>query len=109
VKELNQKSNVSTRGAMKRDVSKNRIVFDLFHDTTASHPSILFGIRGESEPYLPGCFDPFLEVTVAKDNSLKFSLYTKGWTVSLSVEQWEAIARHARKYHKNILAGGTGY
>jgi hypothetical protein len=94
---------------MKRDVSRNRIVCDLFFDTTAPHPSILFGIRGEKEPCLPGCFDPFLEVAVTKDNSLRFSLYTKGWTVSLSVEQWEAIARHARRYHENILAGGAGY
>jgi hypothetical protein len=98
-------SNDSTPGNRKRDISKNRIVFDIFVNATSSRPSMLFGIRGESEPYLPGCFDPFLEVAVARDNRLVLSLYKKSWPVSLTVEQWDAIARHAKSYHEKILSG----
>jgi hypothetical protein len=77
----------------------------MFLDATSPNPSILFGIRGAREPYLPGCFDPFLEAAVAKDNRLVLSLYRTSWPVSLTVEQWEAIARHARSYHGKILSG----
>jgi hypothetical protein len=102
------KSNDSTPGNRKRDISKNRIVFDTFLDATSSRSFILFGIRGDSEPYLPGCFDPFLEVAVARDNRLVFSLYKKSWPVSLTVEQWDAIARHAKTYHEKILTVDVG-
>jgi hypothetical protein len=60
-----------------RDLSKNRIGFDMFLDATSSNPSILFGIRGEREPYFPGCFNPFFEVAVANDNRLVLSLHEK--------------------------------
>ncbi|MFC0572124.1 hypothetical protein [Paraburkholderia solisilvae] len=47
-----------------------------------------------------------MELAVEKDDSLKLTIYPTRNSVSLTVEQWDEIAKEARKYHAQILASG---
>ncbi|CAB3762023.1 hypothetical protein LMG29739_03766 [Paraburkholderia solisilvae] len=72
----------------------------------AAHPYVLVGLLDDAEIYRPGCFEPFMELAVEKDDSLKLTIYPTRNSVSLTVEQWDEIAKEARKYHAQILASG---
>jgi hypothetical protein len=85
------------------------LYFELFADVTAAHPYIAVHLFEDGESYDPGKFNPFMELAVEKDNSLVLTVYKSGKAQSLTVEQWEEIARRARTYHAEILASGEDW
>ncbi|HEX7910597.1 MAG TPA: hypothetical protein VF534_21240 [Paraburkholderia sp.] len=85
------------------------LYFELFADVTAAHPYIAVHLFDDGESYHPGKFDPFMELAVEKDNSLVLTVYKSDKAQSLTVDQWEEIARRAREYHAEILASGEDW
>jgi len=86
-----------------------RLVFELFSDVHAAHPYIMVYLLRNDEIYHAGSFNPFMELAVEKDSSLALTIYETDKTWSLTVEQWEEIARRARAYHAEVLASGEDW
>ncbi|HEX7910599.1 MAG TPA: hypothetical protein VF534_21255 [Paraburkholderia sp.] len=85
------------------------LAFELFSDINAAHPYITVYLLDDGESYNPSKFSPFMELAVEKDSNLVLTVYETDTALSLSVDQWEEIARRARKYHAEILASGEDW
>ncbi|MFC0572126.1 hypothetical protein [Paraburkholderia solisilvae] len=83
-----------------------KLAFDLLSDVHAAHPYILVGLLEDDEPRTPSTSDPFMELSVEKDNRLILTINPGKKPISLTIEQWEEIAQEARKYHAEILDSG---
>lgn len=96
---------MSNRTATSSD-SGNKLAtlhFELFADVTAAHPYIAVHLE-DDESYGPGKFNPLVERAVERDNNLVLTVYKPSKAQSLTIEQWEEIAKRARVYHVEGLA-----
>ncbi|NPT44291.1 hypothetical protein GNZ12_23870 [Paraburkholderia sp. 1N] len=50
-----------------------------------------------------------MELAVEKNNNLVLTVYKTDKAQSLTVEQWEEIARRARAYYAEVLASGEDW
>ena len=50
-----------------------------------------------------------MELAVEKDNNLALTDYKTDKAQSLTVEQWEEIARRTHAYHVEVLASGEDW
>jgi hypothetical protein len=72
-------------------------------DVSTRHPYVFVYMLGDRDTYSPSAFAPFMNIAVAKDYSLLMTVFESAKPVSLTVEQWNEIARVAKEYHEETL------
>lgn len=81
----------------------SRLYFEDIVDVNAPHPYVFVYMLDDRDTYSPSAFAPFTDIGVANDHSLLMTVFESAKSVSLTIEQWNEIARVAHEYHKETL------
>jgi hypothetical protein len=77
-----------------------KLVFEYVGDIRAVHPYYHVYTSDQMSLYQQ---DPFLEIAVEKEGNLVITIEARKEVLHLTLEQWEEILVHARKYHQETL------
>ncbi|CAB3752797.1 hypothetical protein [Paraburkholderia solisilvae] len=72
-------------------------------DVNTPYPYVFVYMLEENEIFSPGQFAPFMDLAVQRDRSLRMTVFESANPVSLTLEQWNEIARVAREYRQETL------
>jgi hypothetical protein len=78
----------------------SKLVFEYVGDMLAAHP---YYCVYTSDQMRSSRRDPFLEIAVEKDGNLVITIEARRDALHLTLEEWEQILVHARKYHRETL------
>jgi hypothetical protein len=80
-----------------------KLYFEDIVDVNTPYPYVFVYMLETSEIFSPSQFAPFMDLAVQRDRSLCMTVFESANPVSLTLEQWDEIARVAKEYQQETL------